>query len=225
MTVTDTCTNFRSETPAYILAGGHSRRFGSDKARATLRGRPLILTLSDQLIGLGFKVTVVGKHDDQYTDLGLDTIGDIEPDQGPIGGLHTALTHRGEGWLLLCSCDMLDIDEHWIAALFDRAHRSPDADVIAARDERWQPFPALYHARLRAAPALREAGSFQRLLERVRTERIDAGALPAVRQINTAEELRRFDAPDAGPRDPGSEREASSCATTAPPPLRSDRRK
>jgi len=188
----------RSEISAYVLAGGNSRRFGSDKARATLHGHPLILTLSNQLIGLGFKVTVVGKHDDQYADLGLDTIGDIEPDKGPIGGLRTALTHRRAGWILLCSCDMLGIDERWIAALFGRAHRATDADAIAAGDQRWQPFPGLYHTRLRDDPALREARSFQRLLEQVRTERIDAYTLPAVRQVNTVEELRRIDAPDSG---------------------------
>lgn len=199
MTIDDTTlSNMSGATPAYVLAGGRSRRFGSDKARATLGGQPLLVRICRRLEAMGFGVTVVARKRGQYADLGLTTIADLEPDQGPLGGLRTACMHRGEGWLLLCSCDMLEIDERWIAALFDRMPRAPDADVIAARDDRWQPFPGLYHARLRADPALREARSFQRLLERVQTERIDAGDLPALRQVNTAEELRRIDARDAG---------------------------
>jgi len=194
VTVTRTHTNDRSAIPAYILAGGKSRRFGSDKARATLHDRPLILTLSDRLVALGFAVTVIGTRDDQYADLGLDTIGDIEPDQGPIGGLRTALTHRKAGWILLCSCDMLGIDEQWVVALFNSRRRSPESDVIAAQDDRWQPFPGLYHSRLLGTPSLRRAQSFQRLLERVRTATINTAGLSPMRQVNTPEELHRIEA-------------------------------
>lgn len=184
--------------PAYILAGGASRRFGSDKARATFHGRPLIMTLSNQLVEQGFTVTVVGKRDDQYADLGLLTIGDIEPDQGPIGGLHTALTHRGEGWLLLCSCDMLEIDDRWVDSLLDELRRSPEADAITARDHRLQPFPGLYHTRLLQSAALREARSFQKLFERVGVCALAGEGLPPVRQINTKGELDAVDSARKG---------------------------
>lgn len=180
--------------PAYVLAGGASRRFGADKARATLRGEPLLVRLSRQLRAMGRRVIVVARRPDQYADLALDTIADIQPGQGPVGGLRTALAHRAEGWLLLCSCDMLDIDDRWIAALAEAARRSPAADAIVARDVRWQPFPGLYHARLLQRPALQDADSFQRLLERVRTEPLAAEGLPPIRQVNTAEDLRRAEA-------------------------------
>ena len=190
MTVTDTSTNFRPETPAYILAGGHSRRFGSDKARAVYAGRTLIQTLADRLNDLGHTVTVVGKRDNQYADLGLDTIGDIEPDQGPIGGLRTALTHRRVGWILLCSCDMLEIHESWIDALIDRRRRDPEAAAVVAKDNLYQPFPALYHTRLLADPALRGARSFQSLLASTPTAILRPEGLPLVRQANTPDQLR-----------------------------------
>jgi molybdopterin-guanine dinucleotide biosynthesis protein A len=187
--MTDTHAN-RSAVPAYILAGGNSRRFGSDKARATLHGRPLILALSNQLVELGFKITVVGKQDGQYADLGLDTIGDIEPDGGPIGGLWTALTHQRTGWILLCSCDMLGIDESWILALIDRQQREPDAAAVVAKDDIWQPFPALYHTQLLTRPAARDARSFQSLLSKVPVAAMRPDGLPPVRQANTQDQLR-----------------------------------
>jgi len=190
MTVTDTSTNFRPETPAYILAGGHSRRFGSDKARAVYAGRTLIQTLADRLDDLGHTVTVVGKHDNQYADLGLDTIGDIEPDQGPIGGLRAALTHRRAGWILLCSCDLLEIHESWIDALIDRQQRDPEAAAVVAKDDIWQPFPALYHTRLLASPAACSAHSFQSLLHAVPAVALRPQGLPPLRQANTPDKLR-----------------------------------
>ncbi|MCB9846711.1 MAG: molybdenum cofactor guanylyltransferase [Phycisphaeraceae bacterium] len=195
--MTHTHTNDRSGVPAYILAGGNSRRFGSDKARATLHGRPLILALSDQLVGLGFKITVVGKRDDQYADLGLDTIGDLKPDQGPVGGLRTALTHRQAGWILLCSCDMLGIDGSWITALFNQQRRVPDADAITARSKVWQPFPGLYHSRLLDCRALKESGSFQSLFARITVAPIESVGLLPIRQVNTLEALQRAHASDA----------------------------
>jgi len=187
--MTDTCTNFRSETTAYILAGGHSRRFGSDKARALYAGRTLIQTLADRLNALGYAVTVVGKHNGQYADLGLDTIGDIEPDQGPIGGLRTALTHRRAGWILLCSCDMLEIHESWIDALIDRRQRDPETAAVVAKDDIWQPFPALYHTRLLASPDARDAHSFQSLLHALPAAALRPNGLPPLRQANTPDKL------------------------------------
>lgn len=183
--------------PAYILAGGKRRRFGSDKARATFRGRPLILTPSDQFCAMGFGVTIVGMCDGQHEDLGLSTIGDIEPGQGPVGGLRTALTHHQAGWILMCSCDMLSIDDSWVTALIGELQRSPDAEVIAARNEVWQPFPALYHTRLLASSVLRDARSFQSLFDRVSVSVITTDDLPIVRQVNTQEELRAAER-DAG---------------------------
>lgn len=175
--------------PAYILAGGNSRRFGSDKARAVFQGQPLIRALSDQFIALGFTVTVVGKHDGQYADLGLDTIGDIEPGKGPIGGLRTALTHRVSGWILLCSCDMLGIDQAWVTALNDRRLHEPEADAIVARGDIWQPFPAHYHTRLLGCQAMRDARSFQSLLNAASVGVLRLDGLPPVRQANTPDEL------------------------------------
>jgi len=188
--MTDTHTDLSSRIPAYILAGGNSRRFGSDKARADYSGRTLIQALADRLVSLGFVATVVGKHDGQYADLGLDTIGDITPEEGPIGGLRTALTHRRDGWICLCSCDMLGIHESWIDALIDRLKSKPEAVAVVAKDKVWQPFPALYHTRLLASPALSDAHSFQCLFNTVPVAALRPEGLPKVRQVNTRDQLR-----------------------------------
>src|SRR4051794_14706591 len=76
--------------PAYILAGGQSQRFGSDKARAPLDGKPLIVHVAESLKPIASSVTVVAKDFGEYDDLGLVSIGDLQPGLGPMGGLLTA---------------------------------------------------------------------------------------------------------------------------------------
>lgn len=178
--------------PAYILAGGRSSRFGSDKARALLHGEPLLLRQARLLTTLGHRVTIVGRWAGQYQDLGLATIGDSEPDLGPRVGLQTALRHRGEGWLLLSSCDLVVLRDGWLVRLLALAG-TPPPPAIAYRDERWQPFPGLYHTSLLSRPELFEHGGLCQLLDRVGAV---AAPLPpdwtAQRQANTPAELQQL---------------------------------
>ena len=176
--------------PAYILAGGRSRRFGSDKAIAELHGQPLIARVADQLRRTAASVTAVADRPGRYARLGIDTIADIEPGRGPVGGLHTALRHNAGDWLILVSCDMLDLRPAWLAML-DRARRA-GAPAVAFRDrggERWQPFPGLYHRNL--LPLI-EAGEtrMQRLLDDARATAVPLpGDWPVVAQANTLDDL------------------------------------
>lgn len=163
--------------PAYILAGGRSVRFGSDKARAVVEGKPLIRHVMDALSQVASGVTVVAQEQDAYADLGLDTIPDSAADRGPVQGLLAALAHcaetRGEGWLLLTACDMLPDGPNSFDALFDTLGRVPaDRNAIACRTDRWHPMPGLYHTRLLPAVAgyLADGGrAFQGLFDRPNT--------------------------------------------------------
>jgi molybdopterin-guanine dinucleotide biosynthesis protein A len=81
--------------PVYLLAGGRSSRFGSDKARAELAGVPLILRLAHQVEPVASPLVVVADRRDKYLDLGLTTIADALPGLGPLGGLLTACGRSG----------------------------------------------------------------------------------------------------------------------------------
>ena len=70
-----------------ILAGGQSRRFGSDKAVATWHGKALLDHVADALRPSCAQLIVVGR-----TWPGLETIADYPaPGLGPLGGLAGAL--------------------------------------------------------------------------------------------------------------------------------------
>lgn len=87
-----------------VLAGGQSRRFGSDKALALLDGTPLIEHVAERLAVQTDRLIVVGR-----THPGLDSVPDRpSPGLGPLGAiagaLHWARTH-GYAVVLTAPCD------------------------------------------------------------------------------------------------------------------------
>jgi FdhD protein len=78
-----------------VLAGGRSRRMGTDKRRLPVAGRPLLARAVAALQEVVGEVVVVTAPGDEaaVTDLvpGVRAIADLEPDRGPLGGLVTAL--------------------------------------------------------------------------------------------------------------------------------------
>lgn len=180
--------------PAYILCGGRSSRFGSDKARALFQGEPLIVRIGRlaREAGAG-AVFAVAREAGAYDDLGMKTLADLRPGQGPLSGLEAALAHRGEGWLLLLTCDQLACEPAWVAQL----RLSTAGSASAFHDGgRFQPVPGLYHTRLLAqVTTLLGSGdkaSFQNLLagaSGVARILLPAG-WPERLQANTPEALR-----------------------------------
>lgn len=133
-----------SGIPVYILAGGKSRRYGSDKARADADGEPMIVRVADVLKPFASRVTVVAATSGEYDDLDLRTIGDITPDKGPMGGLLTALEDDGAaGWIILSACDWKGIRSHWIEHLL--SGRSDGRGAVAFQSDRYDPLLAAYH--------------------------------------------------------------------------------
>lgn len=189
--------------PAYVLAGGKSSRFGSDKARALLDGAPLIARVADVLWTGGCEVICVADVPDKYADLDLLTIADRRPGSGPLAGIEAALADRldryGEGWIVLASCDLVGLKAEWVQAVVGHlpAAKKEEKLAVAFRGEFWQPFPAAYHTDL--LPPVSELldgekASFQRLLSDARANAV-ALPLPAdwppVPQVNTPEDLER----------------------------------
>lgn len=188
-----------NHVPAYILAGGKSSRFGSDKARVVLNGERLIDHVYKLLKPVVSDFTVVADRPDKYADLGLHTIGDLKPGLGPVAGLQTALNDlpQDQDWLLLCPCDAVIIHPHWLEQLLaarDKAHHA-----VAFRGDHWQPMPALYARQCLSIvdEQLRQNQlSMQQLLDRLDTCRLPQPTdWPQIWQVNSVAELEKLTNP------------------------------
>ncbi|RMH31628.1 MAG: molybdenum cofactor guanylyltransferase [Planctomycetota bacterium] len=176
---------------AYILAGGRSRRFGSDKAWAQLNGVPLIAHVALAVKSVAGRVTVVADTPDKFSPLGLRTIADQTPHRGPLGGLAAAIgDHASDDPLLLTACDLVLAD----VAVLDSLLRQwrPGDRALAMRDPMgWRPFPGLYHPKLESVVQnilVHGDGSLRALLERCGRAIAPAAHADAV-DCNTPESL------------------------------------
>lgn len=77
----------RGDILGVILAGGQSRRFGSDKAAAQLGGRRLI----ERVVAKAGRQTAALVVSGRDYGLGLPVIPDTVPGQGPLAGVLSAL--------------------------------------------------------------------------------------------------------------------------------------
>lgn len=139
-----------------VLAGGASRRFGSDKAlfRIDDTGPTLIERIVTVAKQLSDEVTIIGHKQYENIKLGVPVVADDYPQRGPLGGIATALRALLRPRVLVLACDMPCLS---IPLLSWMAKLETDADVVVPQtnDGQFQPAHAIY--RLSALPAIETA--------------------------------------------------------------------
>ena len=138
-----------------ILAGGHSSRFGSNKALFAPDGETLISKAAGLLRSVAREVLVSASQTNagDYDFLGLEIVVDQHPDSGPMGGLETLLQRCTTPWLLVLTCDMPFVDKEALITMVSSLTGEPD-NALYQRDRphalAWQrcdgsisPFPLL----------------------------------------------------------------------------------
>lgn len=133
------------ELTGIILAGGKSRRFGSNKALAPWQGATLVETAAKSLLRAMPKVIVVAKETgplDFMKTGGIDIIKDDFREDHPMGGLYTGLTHMNTPHAFVCACDMPLLQPKLIESLWEA--RSDYAAVIPVWNDARQPLCGIY---------------------------------------------------------------------------------
>ena len=143
----------------YVLAGGASRRFGADKALVEFAGRTLLSRMCELIAATTGSVHVVAPAG-RYSNQALSLIEDRWPDQGPLGGIITALratqeSNSVEPWNLMVSCDMPFLTREWLEYLAARAAAN-HAEVVVPRS-RFVLEPLCACWRTSATPSLQAA--------------------------------------------------------------------
>ena len=129
---------------AFILIGGKSERFGSEKWRANINGKSVLDRIWDGCMYFEERI-VIGKE--KPKDFKKPFICDQLEIQAPINGLYTAIQHAEDDWIQLVSCDLPLIDTDVFQILWNTKTQESDA-VIPLTNNRHQVTCALYHKRI-----------------------------------------------------------------------------
>lgn len=163
-----------------VLAGGHSRRMGEDKALLSIHGTPLLRQVCQVAIDCASSVIVVTPWPSRYqltvptecqllTETLMPTETSFES-HSPLVGFYQGLEQAKTEWVLLLACDMPQLKaEVLTAGAIALPQINPKAIAYLPRDQNgWQPLCGFYRrACLPSLQAFINMGgrSFQRWLE------------------------------------------------------------
>jgi FdhD protein len=183
-----------------ILAGGASRRMGSDKALLPYEGGRFIEAVYKKMAVLFSEVLIVGQNPGKYPFLPCRQVPDLVPGGGVLAGVQSALVNSGNPAIFVVACDMPFLNEDLIRLLCSR-FEGFDV-VLPVSDSGGEPLHAVY---LRSClPAIevclnrgdRRIVSF---FPQVRVRKISPGEIAVIdpeydsfRNINTPEEYYRL---------------------------------
>lgn len=197
---------------AYILAGGKSSRFGSSKALVSTADVPQIQRLAQELAADSWQCVAVSQNADEFQSLGLRTVVDHEPDQGPVAGILAGLDDLRSAaqsrsvwpWALFIPCDLWAWDARWTEGLRPPDFASCSGEVASETvllvhflAQRFSPFPCLIHRD--ALPMLQQSWDrgcrsmrqlFEELAPATLSRVLSTENLPE--SFNTLEELKRL---------------------------------
>ncbi len=182
--------------PAFILAGGYSRRFGENKALYSHQGRPLIQYAIDLLSELCQTVTITAKDVAAYKGLAIPVLADAAAQQSPLVGLWTGLNASADDWNLFVACDLPQLTRGVVTRLLEAVLRQPadplqPAIVPVTPNAGLQPLCACYHKSLLAGieQSLQREESVQKLLAGVNLHTLEFADERPFRNLNRKEDL------------------------------------
>jgi molybdopterin-guanine dinucleotide biosynthesis protein A len=184
-----------------VLAGGHSRRMGHNKALLELAGRPMVEIVVERLRAAHARldqVIIAASDADRYAPFADRCVPDLFPRVGTLGGIHAGLAAADHDLTVIVGCDMPFLDPAVLGWFVDAAE---EYDVVVLRRGEWlEPLHAVY--RRRCLPAIEAAirGGQRRVVsffDAVRVRTVDPGEiahldpdLHSFRNINTRGEWK-----------------------------------
>ena len=133
---------------AFVLAGGKSSRMGLNKDKALLQtdGRTLLehsLGLAQAAAGRALGNTWIVGSAEKFAGFG-PVVEDIYPGQGPLSGIHAALTASASDLNLMIAVDMPFLHPEFLSYLIKQARGSTATVVVPKTTMGLQPLAAVY---------------------------------------------------------------------------------
>lgn len=138
-----------TDVTGLILAGGRSRRFGSEKAWHLVDDKSMLARVHEAVSAVADTVFISVRDETQAAR--CETYAPCVIDQytthGPLAGIHAGWQQAHTDWLLVVGCDFPFLTAAALRNLLDGQH--PNLDAIVAQDKtgHLQPLCACYHRR------------------------------------------------------------------------------
>ena len=184
---------------AFILAGGKSSRMGSDKSFVQLGGETLLAKALKLARVVTEEVRIVGDAG-KFTAFGR-VVEDVYRNQGPMGGIHAALSGSSTDLNLILAVDLPFVEANFLQYLLSRARESGAMVTLPRAAQHLQPLCAIYQRAFAAVAeeSLRNGkNKIDSLFGMVRTcvieeEELTRGGFSAAifRNLNTPDELEK----------------------------------
>lgn len=129
-----------------VLAGGGSRRMGSDKRHVMIDGVPLLMRAIEAVQTIADEVLIVGDPNAKVvgTEVVTRVVGDLRPGEGPLAGIEAALDAARHPWVLVVAVDHPWLAPRVLELLVDRLRMSDARAVLLGTDRGPQPLVGAY---------------------------------------------------------------------------------
>ena len=131
-----------TDCTAIIMAGGDSRRMGTDKANVTLGAKTLLQTVAATMQQLFPQVIVSVRQ--PRAGIELPQVCDEQPDGGPLAGLAASMGQITTPWAFMVACDMPFVVPEVVELL--AGYRLKHQAVVPVVHGHPQPLTAFYAA-------------------------------------------------------------------------------
>ena len=185
--------------PVYILCGGKSTRMQREKGLVILEKKTFIQHIIDvvnQFTNQKFLVT----GNDDYKIFNLPLLRDIYQNKGPLGGIHTALSHTRSEQVLILSCDIPLIRFQTIQPLINSLKKFPEASIHFAKTKNnWHPLVGIYNKSLLSDLEFAIQNEQLKLIDFIKSQNYKDLEIPDARSltnINTPQALAQIQTPN-----------------------------
>ena len=184
--------------PAYILAGGDSKRFGENKALFEFEGKSLIERMLELIRPLVSSVNIITKNDSGYQHLDVNILVDDHAIQTPLAGILRGLEDTA-GWGLFLACDLPNMNSDIISRLLNSLNDNYEnegikAVVAATSDDELQPLVACYHkSEMESLEySIKKNQSMKKWLSKLNIKRLNFEQAEPFLNINRKEDLSKL---------------------------------
>jgi len=156
---------------AAVLAGGKSKRFGTDKALYLYKNKTLLGWVLDSFRNVDDKF-IVANND--YANFAVKVYPDIISSKGPVTGIYTALHYAKNDWLAVAACDMPFLTSEFWQSLYEYADGCQAVAIKTGAG--LEPLAAFYNTSIRQlikSQLEKKEYSVQKLLARLELKAVD----------------------------------------------------